>query len=591
VRGALSSDANVALPAPAAVRVLAWNGTGTGLVNVDPLGAGDPSAAVFNPALNYVAGTLGKTLIDRAVCITDFPWLASASKSDSDNLAAINAALAWVGGKGGGTVIVPVGSFNVTPGVAMQASGVILRGVSTTGSRLVFSGATGDDIYLQGTSSPGIYNCQVLDLTIEHSGTKTAGASIRMYRANQCQVSRVIVSNAFNAFDIKTINNVIISESVALNIRGDFGVKFWSLGDGSERSDVLTIKDTVINMSPGGGDGIVWDGFAHTLRLVSVGVLNARYGLVVKNTAVSGSYYPSFGEFFDLEIDGTTVTAARIEAGANISFAACDLFNLSTATGPIVEVLADASGSFTNGISILGGRIYGGAKEAIVMGGRNFTLSGGARVGGGSATGYSCIRIANNAQDFIIGGGCQIGTTWGSAVNKYDFGVLIEATTYRGLVGDVSFYGCLGEVSNLSSTGTVSVGSYLNRAGIPNQPASTLRRSDNNAGIFEDRLQNTSTGAAVTAQWSLATGTANSFITEALKDNAGAPFHQLAAGPAVTQFLRDAPVHRFRTAAGVDLFTMGASLPAFANDAAAAGGGVPLWGFYRNGGVVQQRTV
>jgi len=36
--------------------------------------------------------------------------------------------------------------------------------------------------------------------------------------------------------------------------------------------------------------------------------------------------------------------------------------------------------------------------------------------------------------------------------------------------------------------------------------------------------------------------------------------------------------------------TSGAALPNYINDAAAAAGGVPLYGFYRNGSVVMQRV-
>ena len=324
-----------------------------------------------------------------------------------------------------------------------------------------------------------------------------------------------------------------------------------------------------------------------TLRTTAHG--GANRGILIQNTTASGSNYPSFGEFFDLEIDGTNGVSCRIEAGSVMAFNGCELFNLSTASGPILEILADASGSRTNAIRIANSRIFGGGKEAITCAGRNIIITG-SQIGGGSNTGYDCVRIDNGTQDFLIAD-CSIGVSWGSATNKYGYGVYIAATTSRGLVSYNSFYGCLAEVNNLSSTGTVAVGPYLNRSGIPNEPNSILRRSDNNSGAFEDKLYNTGTGSNITAQRSLVTGTPNSYVIEALKDNSGSPFLQTAGGPVVTRRYHDFDEHYFRNIAGTNMFTIGTALGNYANDAAAAAGGVPLYGYYRNGNIVQQRIL
>ncbi len=507
----------------------------------------------------------------------------------TDDTAALQAAVNAAVAAGGGLVYFPIGNYLNTGTLTVNGNGVVLAGQSTTGSKITFNNGANDSIYLYGPSSSGIYNCQIRDLSLEH-GTKTGGAAIKAYRANQCQIARVNINNPWNGFDFKTINNLIVSETVVASVHGSFGCKFYSLATGTERSDVLTMRDTGFDMSPGGGDGIVWDGFAHTMRLFGVGVLNANRGLLVQNTAGSGSYYPAFGEFFDLEIVGTTGTAARLEAGAVMAFNGCELFNLATATGPVLEILGDTSGSYTNGIRITGGRIFGGAKECIVMGGRNFTMGGGAQIGGGSTTGYSCIRIANGAQDFLIAD-TSIGTTWGAYISKYDYGITIEATTYRGLVDDVSFYGCNNEVNNLSTTNTVAVSKYLNRNGIPNEGPFILRRSDNNTGIFEDKIYNPSTGPNVTAQRALSVGTPGADVIEALKDNSGSPFYQFAGSSVVSKHYLDFNQQFFRNYAGVQMFAIGSTLVGAADDAGAAAAGVPLYGYYHTYGFVCQRLV
>lgn len=522
--------------------------------------------------------------LNESVSVKDF---GAVGDGVTDDTAAIQAAIASVNATGG-TVLFPVGTYLITGTLNIQANGIILQGKSTTGSKLLFNNGSLDSIYLQGLSAPGIYNCQINDLTLEH-GTKTGGAAIRLYRANQCQFARLNINNCWNCFDIKTVNNITISESVAAQIKGAFGCKFWSLSDGSERSDVLTIRDTVFQLNYNGGDGIVWDGFAHTLRLFGVGILSANYGMKILNSAASGSYYPSFGEFFDLEVDGTNGVSVSIQAGSIMAFNGCELFNLDTASGPILEILSDLSGSFTNAIRITNSRIAGGGKEAITMAGRNFLLSN-SQVGGGANTGYNCIRIDNGAQDFQISDN-EIGTSWGTFINKYTNGVSIAATTYRGFVAFNSFYGCLAEVNNSSTTQTVQVGPFLNRNGIPNEPNVVLQRSDNNSGAFDHKLYNTSVGASVTAQRSFSTGTANSYVIDALKDNSGSPFFQTAGGSAVVKRYHDFNEHYFRNASGTNMFTIGSALGNYASDAAAAAGGVPLYGYYRNGNAVQQRIV
>jgi hypothetical protein len=483
----------------------------------------------------------------------------------------------------GGTVHFPVGTYLITGTLNVQANGIVLQGESTTGSKLQFNNGVLDSIYLQGLSAPGIYNCQINDLTLEH-GTKTGGAAIRLYRANQCQFARLNINNCWNGFDLKTINNVIISESVVTQIKGAFGCKFWSLGDGTERADVLTIENTVFQLNNNGGDGIVWDGFAHTMRIFGVGVLSANRGILIKNTASSGSYYPSFGEFFDLEIDGTNGTSCRIEAGSVIAFNGCELFNLSTATGPILEILSDTSGSYTNAIRIANSRIFGGNREAINCAGRNIIITG-SQIGGGANTGHNCININNNTQDFIISN-CSIGVSWGSFISKYSHAIAIAATTYRGLITNNSFFGCLAEITNGCTTQTVVIDGFLDRNG-----NLALWKEANNSDFLEDRINNTASGASVTAQRRLVTGTPNSYVIEALKDNSGSPFIQTVGGPAVTGSYHDFNVQYFRNIVGTNMFSIGAPLGDYANDAAAAAGGVPQYGYYRTGTNVKQRVV
>jgi hypothetical protein len=487
----------------------------------------------------------------------------------------------------GATIFFPAGTYKVTSTLNIQSSYISLVGEGRGATIIRSASATNDVIYLQGLSSPGIYNNTLRDFDIRFSVTRTAGNAIRMYRANQIIVERVNIDAAWNCFDIKTTNNVILTEIIGSNVKGDYGCKWHSLFNGTERSDVLTMLNTVFNCNNNGGTGILLDGFVQTLRLAAVGLIGCEYGLRVQNTTPSGSYFPAFIECWDLEIDGTNISAVQLEAGRSFAFTACDVFNLSTATGPIVNILADSGGSFTSDIRFTGCRIFGGQEQAIYMAGRNFLLSN-SIVGGGNSTGYNCIDLPNGAQDIIIDGN-QIGTSWGGFISKYSYGVNIANTVYRTNITSNSFYGCLAEVNDTSTTSTVYVGEYLNRNGIPNFPNTYTMRSDNNTGDFRVTLLNVSNGNSAQSSFAWSTGVPNNFVITALKNNTGTPVFQSAAGPTVTAQYQDFPIHYFRTTAGTQQFVIGAALGNYANDAAAAAGGVPLYGYYRNVNAVQQR--
>jgi len=487
----------------------------------------------------------------------------------------------------GATIFLPAGTYKVTSTLNIQSSYISLVGDGRGTTIIESASAINDVIYLQGLSSPGIYNNTLRDFDIRFSVTTTAGNAISMYRANQIIVERVNIDAAWNCFNIKTTNNVILTEIIGSNVRGDYGCYWHSLSDGTERSDVLTMANTVFNNNSNGGDGIVLDGFVQTLRLVCVGILNANYGFQVKNTVPNPSYFPGFIECFDLEIDGTNNTAIQIEGGRGFSFCGCNVFNLATATGPIVNILPDLSGSFTSDIRFTGCRIFGGQEQAIYMGGRNFLLSN-SIVGGGNSTGYNCIDLPAGAQDIVIDGN-QIGTSWGGFISKYSYAINIGTTVFRANITNNSFYGCLAEVNDTSTTETVYVGEYLNRDGIPNFPNTNIMRSDNNTGDFRVTLYNISNGNSASSSLAWSTGIPNNFVITALKNNVGAPVFQSAAGPTVIAQYQDFPIHYFRTTAGTQQFVIGAALGNYANDAAAAAGGVPLYGYYRNVNAVQQR--
>ncbi|KML60892.1 hypothetical protein VL15_07210 [Burkholderia cepacia] len=526
--------------------------------------------------------------------VSVFGFLTPAQRNDVagrtrsyDLTAAVNAAIAALGAAGGGTLLFPFGDYRFDGTLSVLKSNVTLQGAGRGGTTFAFTSATADSIYWNGATAPGIYDCGIYDVAIVNTATRTAGIALRLALTNQMTVERVTIDAAWQAFDIYVTNNVLLRSVIGTNIKGTQALKWWAPADGSARSDVLTLTDSVFNLQNNGGNGIVLDGLVNTLRTFGCGVLDANYGLLVQNTGGSTSNFPGFVYCWDLEIDGTNSTAVRLEAGQQFEFIGSDFFNLSTASGPIMTVLADASGSDTGSIRMSGCRLGGGKQQALAFNGRDLVMTG-CNIGGGSGTTFNCIDLQSSAQDVVIVGN-KIGTWWGSPINKYVYGVGIANGVFRSHISDNSFYGCNGEVQDNSTSGTSYVGPYLNRAGTPNWPNTIMKRSDNNTGVFDDKIYNTTAGAGVVAQRSFATGTTNSYVIDALKDNNGAPYMQRSAGSAVTTFYADCNVHNFRTAAGVSQFAIGQLLPNYTSDSAAAAGGIVVGGFYRNGNAVQQR--
>ncbi len=490
--------------------------------------------------------------------------------STADATAAINSAI----GKAallpnGGDILIPenvtiLGTVNIT------AHGIVLRG-STFFTQLTFNNGTADDIYVDGSviGGAGIYNWAIKDLLITHPPGKAGGTSLRMYKANQGLIERVQVNNAYEVFDARVINNVIMNYCLAINVYGPQAGRFRAAGDGTDRSDVLQLMNTVINVgSVGGGatDGIIWDGYAHTLRINALGILNARDGLVVKNTSASSSFYPTFCYAVDLEIDGTLRTPVDIRGGAQFNFVGCDCFALSTAAGPIFKVSPDTGASLTNVIKVIGGRYYGGQGVIFNINAKNYLLDGVTGAGGSNAgAGVSPVVAIGALSDSGQIIGCQLGSTWGST-QLHSYAIDVAAGAQR-LTADRNItYGCqTGDIRDLSATGTVNLGGGIGRTGTPTAAFSgTLSVRANNATFVEMRAQNDGTGATQTARWVAATGTANAFVSGTVVDNSGAPYYIVNGGAAVTTHYTDFDTMVWRNNAAAEkgrLDTAGLKLP------------------------------
>ena len=129
----------------------------------------------FNPTLNYVASTLGRSLADREWNPRDFPWLAKFDGA-TDDTAALLACLNALYAAGGGTMVMPRGTARVTS-LAFNWAGersIVIRGQGMTATTLQkITGSTTPVVKLTATTQPQVVHSVLQDFAIVGDGTRT----------------------------------------------------------------------------------------------------------------------------------------------------------------------------------------------------------------------------------------------------------------------------------------------------------------------------------------------------------------------------------------------------------------------------------
>ncbi len=392
-----------------------------------------------------------------------------------DDTAAIQHAIAAAQKSGGGIVHIPVGTCVVKGTLHITRGNVRVQGEGR-GSRLLFVNGSQDGIDIGGQPAQ-IYGVEISDVYLDASG-KTGGATVSMNNVAQGRLADVVIDHAWEGFYAQRTNDIDLDGVliVASQKGAPFGIKWYSPADNAQRSDVLVLRNVTVQMNYSGGDCLVWDGMAQTMRGFSVGLLGCAYGLHIENTARSKSYYPAFGMFNDLETDGVTREAVRIEGGNYFYFTGCELANDNPKGSSVMQVLPDSAGSVTRGIFITGSSLHDATNSAAILDARDVHITGSALFDVSKAgIGAAPVVVIGGHADHVSIVGSTLGYGFGQGF-RTSYGVRIERGANHVLLADDDFFYALsGAVRDLTS-GIVEIRGGFDRNGDPIPPVPRRRR-------------------------------------------------------------------------------------------------------------------
>jgi hypothetical protein len=287
--------------------------------------------------------------------------------------------------RGGRSVHFPgqVGPYVVRGSLVLEKSFIGLVGDGPQASYIRCANG-GLDCVIMGDDAKPTRDLHLDNLAINGDGAKSAGANVSIRNTYNLHAERLQVEYCIRCFDIGPGNNgITLRDVVAVPNQRDseYGVYWHAPGDGSRRNDVLTLDNVVIEGQWSNATGLMWEGFANTLVATHLRILHAKYGMRIVNPTRSASYFPSFLNAFDLELEGFKARALSIEGGTDFKIVGSDINNLSGGMGQgdaddvAVRILADTGASLTRAVSIASSRIGGSRSSGLWSDSRDLQLS------------------------------------------------------------------------------------------------------------------------------------------------------------------------------------------------------------------------
>jgi hypothetical protein len=297
-----------------------------------------------------------------------------------DTTEAINSAINLADSMKGGMVYFSNGTYLITGTLHASVTNLVLKGSGIGSTILHFKNGDRDCIVAQGMTLNEIFGWSLSDMKLTFEG-KTGGQTVRAHYTNNVVIYNIMVSECWSLFDFFINKNINLRDIFVDDIiggEGAYAIHWRAPSDGSERSDILTIKNFVANGKYSGCDGIVWDGLAHTLTMTDCHLLKFNCPFIIKNTLGNKSgCVPMFGTFTNLRIEGARCSSLHIGSGEFFKFNSCNIINESGQEGQnsndshAVTIDSDDSGSITKAIKFIGCTIGGSKGSAVFCDAKN----------------------------------------------------------------------------------------------------------------------------------------------------------------------------------------------------------------------------
>jgi hypothetical protein len=362
----------------------------------------------------------------------------STRKASIDTTDAINSAINFALSRDGGLVFFPDGTYLVMKTIFASGHNIWLKGSGPGSTIIKFNNGNLDCIVSGGTPSAQIFRWSVTDFMFMYSG-KTGGQTIKAHYTHNINIDNIVSNDCWSLFEFYVNNTINITNIYANGIRGDnsaFAISWKAPADGTGRSDIIFIKNFIANCYYSGANGIVWDGNAATLSAVDCYLLACNYAIIINNTARSKEFFPFFGNFYNVQIEGALINSVQINAGGYLKFVGCLIGNASGQEivndhdEYALTIGSDADASVTRGIKFIGCTMGGCRLGATLCDARDVDFLNCDFIGWWTTipNTYAALTIWDNASDIKVIG-CS--SAMYGAPNPWKQGIFISPKAKR----------------------------------------------------------------------------------------------------------------------------------------------------------------
>ncbi len=237
--------------------------------------------------------------IDSVFNVKDATHYGAVGDGVTDDTTAIQCAIDDAIANQGGRVYLPIGVYAHTgltiAGSSVHLEGAAESGLRTLGTRLLYTGTGGSQLYIGGAYS---YQNHIKNLTFITKNNQTSGVFIHAEGNTGAFVSKLFISNVdihaaapvgpdpygsgFNGILIDSVNTATLENMRITGLTGDYAIK---IAGNNTQTDIIRLEKVLYNSFIEGGstttDGLVIEDNVYTVNTFGVDMLRAKRGFVI----------------------------------------------------------------------------------------------------------------------------------------------------------------------------------------------------------------------------------------------------------------------------------------------------------------------